>query len=128
MIGLENRKIFNNKRLTGSVVKGRQVGRTIGFPTANLMFDQQYIPNLKNGVYAVEVYYSENKYYGLMNIGIRPTFNEDKPSVSYEVHILNFHKEIYGETLQVKALFYIRDEQSFHSKDQLTQQLKRDVD
>lgn len=67
-------------------------------------------------------------YYGVMNIGIRPTFKEVVPSVSYEVHILDFNQEIYGDSLSIKVIFFIRDEIAFKSKYQLIQQLNNDVE
>jgi riboflavin kinase len=114
--------------IEGTVVKGHQIGRTLGFPTANLVIHQSIKDNLKKGVYGVKVYHDQKNYYGLMNVGVRPTFKEGSSTVSYEVHILNFHKEIYGELLQVDILFFIREEQAFHSKDQLIQQLNLDVE
>lgn len=113
--------------LTGTVIKGRQVGRTIGFPTANLDVDLRSEPFLKKGVYGVKVYHDEKTYYGVMNIGIRPTFKDGDPSVSYEVYILNFHKDIYGDSLRVETLFFIREEKAFRTIDQLIQQLNLDV-
>ncbi|MCM3653411.1 riboflavin kinase [Metabacillus litoralis] len=114
--------------IKGTVVKGRQIGRTIGFPTANLAIYTANKDHLKKGVYGVKVYHDEKAYYGVMNIGVRPTFKDGDPSVSYEVHILDFHKDIYHEQLEVEVLFFVREEKAFQSKDQLIQQLNLDVE
>ena len=114
--------------IKGTVVKGRQIGRTIGFPTANLAIHSDNMGNLKKGVYGVKVYHDKKAHYGVMNIGVRPTFKDGDSSVSYEVHILDFHKDIYNEQLEVEVLFFIREEKAFQSKDQLIQQLNLDVE
>ncbi|MEK6448443.1 riboflavin kinase [Priestia aryabhattai] len=114
--------------LKGKVIHGRKIGRAINFPTANLHINQESLTGLSGGVYGVEVYHKGSMYYGVMNIGIRPTFKEIVPSVSYEVHILDFNQEIYGDSLSIKIIFFIRDEIAFKSKYQLIQQLNDDVE
>lgn len=114
--------------IKGTVVKGHQIGRTIGFPTVNLAIHTANKEKLKNGVYGVKVYHDEKAYYGVMNIGVRPTFKDGESTISYEVHILDFHKDIYSEQLEVEVLFFIREEKAFQSKDQLIQQINLDVE
>jgi riboflavin kinase/FMN adenylyltransferase len=112
----------------GKVIHGRKIGRTIGFPTANLHINQAQEEGFLKGVYGVKVYHKETMYHGVMNVGVRPTFKEMKPRVSCEVHILDFDQDIYGDSLSVEVLFFIRDEVAFKSKDQLIQQLNNDVE
>ncbi len=110
--------------LKGIVVKGRQLGRTIGFPTANIKVSDtdKLIP--ADGVYAVHVNYKEKLYGGMLNIGFRPTVDGIDRTV--EVFIHDFNKEIYGEELEVRFLEFIRSEQKFSGIDQLKAQLETD--
>lgn len=111
--------------ISGTVVKGKQLGRTIGFPTANIALTDpdKIIP--KNGVYAVQVYWDSHWYNGVMNIGVKPTVS-DENQVSLEVYILGFDREIYGERITVRFVQYIRDEKRFDSLDALVNQIKDD--
>jgi riboflavin kinase/FMN adenylyltransferase len=111
---------------TGTVMAGRQIGRKLGFPTANLMLNdaQKLIP--AGGVYAVRAYRNHIGYKAMMNIGTRPTFGEH--STSIEVHLLNFDEDLYGETLQIELVRRMRDEQSFPNVEALIEQLKKDRD
>lgn len=111
--------------LDGFIVKGNQIGRTIGFPTANLDIQSISFPSL-NGVYSVYVYYKNQKLMGIMNVGFRPTFKQQKPKKTFEVYIFNFNQEIYGEKIQVEIVGFIRNEQKFNSIKALTNQLKMD--
>jgi riboflavin kinase/FMN adenylyltransferase len=111
--------------LTGTITKGNQIGRTIGFPTANLsLFDDlKLIPC--NGVYAVYVSLMGNENLGgMMNIGTRPTF--DGKDRTIEVHLFDFDKEIYDETLTVRIIQKIRDEKKFSGLMELKEQLQLD--
>ena len=112
--------------LYGVVVSGNRVGRTIGFPTANM---QLYEP-LKlvpcNGVYAVEVEVLGSVYKGMCNIGTRPTVGGGARTI--ETHILDFDEDIYGLPLQLRFVRRIRDERKFPSLDALRQQLETDRD
>ncbi|MBS4192395.1 riboflavin kinase [Bacillus sp. FJAT-49705] len=112
--------------LEGVVIKGNQLGRTIGFPTANLSLTSP-TPRLKHGVYGVSVTLSAKQFYGIMNIGIRPTIH-DHSQISYEVHLFDFNQNIYHERLTVDLLFFVRKEISFPDKDELVQQICRDVE
>lgn len=109
--------------ITGTVVKGKQLGRTIGFPTANIFHESgKLIP--KDGVYAVSIVHSGQAYKGMMNIGNRPTVNGTDRSV--EVNIFDFNKDIYGEKIRVHIVDRLRDEQKFSGVDALKTQLHED--
>ena len=111
--------------LTGYVVTGFQVGKKIGFPTANLnpVEPDKLIPGI--GVYAVLIDWKGNSYKGMMNIGRRPTL-DNGDAVSLEVHIINFDADIYHQQLKVTFVRKIRDEKKFNSVDELIEQLKLD--
>lgn len=112
-------------QLSGTVVKGKQLGRTIGFPTANIQLanDLKLIP--QNGVYAVKVFYQNECLKGMMNIGVRPTI-EGKNDPTIEVHIFDFEQTIYGDNLRVELFKKTRDEQKFNGIEALKNQLKLD--
>lgn len=110
--------------ISGRVEKGKQLGRTIGFPTANLAVNSELF--LAKGVYGVNVYRNNHRYLGVMNVGNRPTFRDGEHQ-TIEVHILDFNETIYGETLVVEKLFSIRDEMKFSGIDALKAQLQKDV-
>lgn len=112
---------------TGPVIRGNQIGRTIGFPTANLHVDADKV-HLSNGVYGVKVTYNKTTFIGVMNVGIRPTINHEEGMVHYEVHIFDFNEMIYDKTLQIETCFFVREEISFSSLDQLISQIKNDVE
>lgn len=111
--------------LEGKVVAGSQIGRTIGFPTANVMpFDKtKIIP--KNGVYAVFVQLGETMHPGMLNIGNRPTVDESE-QISIEVNLLDFEGDLYGSTLNIHFIEYLREERKMESLDDLKQQLTAD--
>ena len=112
-------------QLSGTVIRGRALGRTIGFPTANIEVntDIKLIPGI--GVYAVEVLVDGQVYRGMLNIGIRPTVISTDV-VNLEVHILDFHRDIYDKSITVRFIERVRDEQKFESVDALKEQLKND--
>ncbi len=109
----------------GVVVKGRQLGRTIGFPTANVQVSEAYKLIPANGVYAVWVTVRKKQYGGIMNIGTRPTV--EGITRTQEVFIFDFDADIYGETLTVELIEYIRPEQKFESLDALKAQIETDT-
>lgn len=114
-----------NYTMKGKVIDGDKIGRTLGFPTANIEQNNPYKLMPKTGVYAVHVYHDYQKYYGMMNIGTRPSVtvrNERK----IEVHIFNFDQEIYGDELRVSFIKRVRDEQKFETLEILKEQLKKD--
>ncbi len=111
-------------KISGIVIEGRKIGRTIGYPTANIEIDGNYfLPD--KGAYIVSVNYNGKSYMGMCNLGYNPTVsNYEKMSV--EVFILNFDKEIYGERLEVYFYQKLRDEMKFNSIEQLKEQLQSD--
>jgi len=124
-IEVANQLLGYSYSLSGKVMKDRQLGRTIGFPTANLgdIHPHKLIP--ANGVYFVEVQLDRLKNHkGMMNIGTRPTV--DGNSLSLEVHIFDFDSDLYDKTIQVKFLQFIRNEQKFESISDLQKQLSLD--
>ena len=110
--------------LSGSIVKGNQLGRTIGFPTANIEIPEDYKLIPKNGVYIVTVNVDNQTVFGMMNIGVKPTLGENKLSI--EVHLLDFDNDIYHQKIQVNVLERLRDEQKFESFEALKSQLEVD--
>lgn len=110
--------------VTGTVVKGRQLGRTIGFPTANLQVDDPVKLIPANGVYAVEVLHRGQTLGGMTNIGFRPTVAGENQTI--ETYIFNFDADIYGEHLTLRFREYIRPEQKFSGLPALIEQLKQD--
>lgn len=110
--------------LTGKVVMGEQVGRKIGFPTANLFVEENFKLIPADGVYAVKVYYEHHEYLGMLNIGNRPTL--DGKSKSIEVNIFDFKGELYGEQLTLEFFELIRKEEKFASLKELQEQLVKD--
>jgi riboflavin kinase/FMN adenylyltransferase len=110
--------------ITGIIVKGKQLGRTIGFPTANIQLHESYKLIPANGVYVIKAYYGGVPYQGMLNIGVRPTV--DGTSRTIEANLFDFDKEIYGEDLRVELLHYLRPEQKFSGLDALIEQLKTD--
>ena len=124
-IALANKFLGRAYTLSGKVVNGAGRGRSLGFPTANIEVENihKLIPG--NGVYAVSVWSNKEKFAGIMNIGLRPTFNQT-PNVIIEVHILNFDKDIYNKDLQIEFLRRLRAEKKFSSKDELIRQINID--
>ena len=119
-------KILNkNWSIEGKVQKGRQLGKKIGFPTANIDIKDYVLPN--TGVYAVAVKRHGGKNYlkGIANIGFRPTFNGKK--ILLEVHLFNFSGNLYNKHLTVKFKKFIRKEKKFKNVDQLRKQIKIDL-
>ena len=109
----------------GVVKKGRQLGKTIGFPTCNIEMQNYVISKL--GVYAVKVnLLPDNKIFkGIANLGIRPTFNQKK--ILLEVNIFNFNKKIYGKRIRVEFVKFIRGEKKFKNINYLKKQIKLDI-
>ncbi len=113
-----------NFTLDGRVVHGAGRGRTLGFPTANLDTDKEVLP--ANGVYAVKVKWRERLYDAVVNIGDRPTFQDQEATL--EIHLLDFQQSLYGETLRLYFVERLRGEQSFASVDALQQAIQGDIE
>ena len=120
-----NEMLGYNFTIKGEVVKGQQLGRKIGFRTANLVYPCELI-DLPFGVYSVNVRYGELIYKGISNFGIRPTVSNSK-QCSLETHILDFDKDIYGEEISVEFLKMIRAERKFASLSELKAQIGEDI-
>ncbi|GAA3752341.1 MULTISPECIES: bifunctional riboflavin kinase/FAD synthetase [Flavobacterium] len=123
-MALANEYLGYSYFLNGTIVKGKQLGRTIGFPTANIHIEEDYKLIPKIGVYVVKAVVNKETVYGMMNIGFNPTVNGDKQTI--EVHLFNFDKDIYDQNIEVSLLHYIREEQKFSSLDALKAQLNQD--
>lgn len=123
-IDTANKMLGRNFIIEGTVIKGRQIGRTIGFRTANILYPIELI-DIPFGVYSVLVNYASQTYQGIANFGVRPTVNGH--GALLEVHILDFERDIYGEVLEVKFIKMLRTERKFDSLDSLKQQISRDI-
>jgi riboflavin kinase/FMN adenylyltransferase len=111
-------------KLTGKVAHGNKLGRSLGFPTANLSFDRtQLLPD--NGVYFCRCQYSDRVYRSIVNIGTRPTITDDLTRV-VEVNLFDFNESIYDEEISIEFFSKIRDEIKFSSKNELIEQIKID--
>lgn len=112
--------------LHGTVVSGNQLGRKLGFPTANIESSDKnkIIPGY--GVYAVKVKLKAAEFNGMLNIGTRPTFNNNADNRSIEVNIFDFDGDIYGQEITLRFVNKIRDEEKFDDMNQLAEQLKKD--
>jgi riboflavin kinase/FMN adenylyltransferase len=123
-VSLANSFLGYNYFITGTVIKGKGLGRTIEFPTANIYIKESYklIPN--NGVYVVQSQIKNKTIFGMMNIGTNPTV--DGKTRSIEVHFFNFKKDIYNTELKIEFLKRLRSEQKFKSLEVLKIQLKKD--
>ncbi len=125
-INLANEYLGYAYFLSGTVVKGKQLGRTIGFPTANIELEEAYKLVPKNGVYVVAAEIDEKTVYGMMNIGFNPTVQGKNRTI--EVHFFDFDSNIYNRHIRVAILQRIRSEEKFGSVELLTNQLKKDRD
>ncbi len=112
-------------KMSGRVAHGQKLGRTLGFPTANIHLHRQKVP--LSGVYAIQVFGIEGEpVNGVANVGVRPTVGESKALL--EVHLFDFNRDIYGEHVQVNFLHKLRDEQKFNGLDALVKQIELDCE
>ncbi len=121
-----NRLLGSPYPISGTVVEGNKIGRTIGFPTANIEPTEPYKLIPCDGVYAVDVFVGNQLYAGMLNIGTRPTLNHSQPKRLVEVHIIDFDKGIYDELIHVSFRKKIRNEKKFNNLMELAGQLERD--
>ncbi|NER09642.1 riboflavin kinase / FMN adenylyltransferase [Muriicola jejuensis] len=112
--------------LTGKVIKGKGLGKQLGYPTANLKIEESYKLIPKNGVYVVRSTLMGRTVHGMMNIGYNPTVNGQEHGI--EVHFFDLDTDLYHQTIQVHILEWIREEQKFNSLDDLKDQLSRDTE
>ena len=111
--------------IEAEVITGRKVGRTVNVPTANLRVSEKYV-KIKKGVYGVIVTHNGIKYRGIANYGHNPTFNF-KEKATLEIHLLDFNGDLYGETIKVEFMIYLRDEVKFNSKEEFVEQINKDI-
>lgn len=111
--------------LSGKIVEGYRVGRTIGFPTANIRSWERYKVVPAFGVYAVLVHLQDKIYEGMLYIGTRPTLHHDS-GISVEVNIFDLNADLYHQSLKVEFIDFIRPDQQFDSMDQLADQIRKD--
>lgn len=123
-IALANKLLGYPYDITGEVVHGNQIGRTLGFPTINIEIPSLYKLIAANGVYACRVLIHGDWFNGMCNIGMRPTIPNSPRTM--EVHVFDFDKDIYGATVEVAFIERLRDEMKFDGLDALRQQLQRD--
>lgn len=125
-IDLANGFLGHAYSISGIVVKGDQIGRTLGYPTANIKVDFAYKLIPQFGIYLVKVNVMGSTYFGALNLGIRPTFAEK--SLQIEVNIFDFDGEIYGEKIEIYFLKKIREEKKFETIDELKIQIGVDIE
>lgn len=119
-----NKYLGYNYNLTGTIVKGKALGRKHNYPTINIHIDEGYKLIPKTGVYVVNTLINNEPFYGIMNIGHRPTIDGTHKTI--EVHLLDFNADLYGKSITVKVLQRLRDEQKFDSVELLFEQIKKD--
>lgn len=108
----------------GEVVSGDKRGRNLGFPTANLNIDQGLLVPA-NGVYLTKVHIDGESYFGVANIGVKPTFNTNNRNI--EVHLLDFYKDLYGKHIKISFTRRLRQEKKFATPSELAKQIERDI-
>ncbi|MBU2905289.1 MULTISPECIES: bifunctional riboflavin kinase/FAD synthetase [Arenibacter] len=113
-----------NYMLTGSIVKGKGIGRKLNFPTANLSIPEEYKLIPKNGVYVVSSVIEDKTVFGMMNIGFNPTVEGKTKSI--EINFFDFDQDLYGKKIQIDIIDRLRDEKKFNSLEGLQAQLKKD--
>ncbi len=112
--------------ILGTVESGSQIGRSLGFPTANLSAHSEQFP--PNGVYAAEAQLEGKRLRGVINLGVRPTVADASPERVLELHLFDFDRDIYGSDIEVRFLRYLRPEQKFENLAALRAQIARDVE
>lgn len=121
-----NKMLGRNYYLSGVVVRGDQRGRLLGFPTANMLIEEDLqVPAL--GVYVTQVTLGQKNYLGVTNIGKTPTFKNDE-RIKIETHILDFNQDIYEQTIAIEFLRFLRDEKKFSSIDEIKFQIAKDIE
>lgn len=123
-ISLANEYLGYAYFLTGTIIKGKQLGRTIGFPTANLKIEENYKLIPRNGVYIVSSIINNERFFGMMNIGYNPTVGGENQSI--EINFFDFNQDLYHQKITVSILQRIRSEQKFESVSLLKMQLEID--
>ena len=111
--------------ILGTVTRGDNLGKKIGFPTANLSAHSEQFP--PNGVYLAEAWINGVSYHGVINLGYRPTVSSGKSERVLEIYLLDFNRDIYGEDIEVRFVRHLRPERKFESLESLAQQIELDV-
>ncbi|WP_369695065.1 bifunctional riboflavin kinase/FAD synthetase [Mesoflavibacter zeaxanthinifaciens] len=124
-IEIANAYLGYNYFISGEVVKGKGIGRTLDYPTANIHIKESYKLIPRDGVYVVKSVIDNTTIFGMMNIGTNPTVSGKSRSI--EVHFFNFDKDIYGKNLKIEFLHWLRSEQKFESLEALKKQLNIDM-
>ena len=119
-----NSLLLNPFSFTGEVIEGQKRGRTIGFPTINQKYPEELV-KLKFGVYKTKILFDGKEYFGVTNIGIRPTFKSDY--VISETYIKDFSGDLYGKTVKTVPLKFLRSEIKFNSAEELKRQIEKDI-
>jgi riboflavin kinase/FMN adenylyltransferase len=112
--------------ILGTVTGGEKLGKKLGFPTANLSAHSEQFP--PNGVYFAEAWIEGVLYHGVVNLGVRPTVSQGEPQRILEIHLLDFHEDIYEQNVEVRFLQYLRPEKKFPNVDALIRQIEADVE
>ena len=124
-ISVANNELGYEFSIEGKVVEGQKLGRQLGFRTANIVYPSELI-DLPFGVYATTVKVGDKYYKAITNFGIRPTVSNSNTCI-IESHILNFDKDIYGQTIRIKFFDMLRKEQKFSSMEKLKKQISADI-
>ena len=111
--------------ILGTVKTGQQLGRKLGFPTANLSAHSEQFP--PNGVYVAEAQFHGTTYRGVANLGYRPTIASERPERLLELHLFDLHRDIYGEDVEVRFVRFLRPEKKFENVDALASQIAEDA-
>ncbi|MFO7969966.1 MAG: bifunctional riboflavin kinase/FAD synthetase [Bacillota bacterium] len=120
---LVNYLLGRNYQIQGKVIKGKGIGKDLGFPTANIDYTNYYLP--KMGVYLTKIYLNEKIYYGVTNVGKRPTFKNN--IISLETYIFDVNDDLYDKYITIEFLNYLREEIKYANKNLLIRQIKKDV-
>jgi riboflavin kinase/FMN adenylyltransferase len=112
--------------ILGTVTRGDNLGKKIGFPTANLSAHSEQFP--PNGVYVAEAKIDNELHCGVINLGVRPTVSGGKSERVLEIHLFDFNRDIYGQDVEVRFLKFLRPEKKFENLDALVQQIRKDVE
>jgi riboflavin kinase / FMN adenylyltransferase len=124
-IALANSLLGKNYAIRGVVYKDKQLGSKIGFPTANIYRGNERLVTPRSGVYIVRSQIDSRDYFGLLNVGFRPTINTSE-EVKYEVYFFNYSGNLYDRKLELEVLEFIRPELKFESLDKLIEQIRHD--
>ena len=127
MVETASKILGKNYFIAGKVIYGKKLARTLGFKTANIKLDQDYIYPL-NGVYLVNIIIEDSNisYFGVANIGTKPTVSNDK-TIILEVHIFEFDEDIYEKNIKVEFISFLRPERNLKDLEKLKYQIKKDI-